>query len=74
VEGAPYGIAHDVRRGRLWVTLTATNRVAEVTDRRLLRSFPTVRQPNSVAVNPGDGRVFVASRADGTLQLLDPPR
>ncbi len=74
LQGAPYGIAHDVRRRRFWVTLTATNRVAEVTDRRLLRSFPTVRQPNSVAVNPGDGRVFVASRAEGTLQLLDPPR
>jgi hypothetical protein len=32
-----------------------------------------VRQPNSVAVDPDSGRVFVASRRDGTLQLLDPP-
>lgn len=73
LEGAPYGIAFDPRRRRFWVTLTASNRVAEVTDRRLLRTFPTVRQPNSVAVDPVSGRVFVASRKDGVLQLFDPP-
>jgi hypothetical protein len=71
--GAPYGIAYDPVRRRFWVTLTSENRVAELTDRRLLRTFPTVRQPNSVAVDPRSGRVFVASRRDGTLQLLDPP-
>jgi DNA-binding beta-propeller fold protein YncE len=38
----------------------------------VLRTFPTVPQPNSVAVDPRSGRVFVASRKDGTLQLLDP--
>jgi DNA-binding beta-propeller fold protein YncE len=73
LRGAPYGIAFDPVRKRFWVTLTASNRVAELTDRRVLRTFPTVRQPNSVAVDPDSGRVFVASRRDGTLQLLDPP-
>jgi DNA-binding beta-propeller fold protein YncE len=73
LAGAPYGIAYDRTRRRFWVTLTGLNQVAELTDRRLLRTFPTVRQPNSVAVDPGTGRVFVASRKDGTLQLLDPP-
>ncbi len=72
LRGAPYGIAFDARRGRFWVTLTARNRVAEVTDRHVLRSFPTVRQPNSVAVDPRSGRIFVASRSDGTLQAFDP--
>jgi DNA-binding beta-propeller fold protein YncE len=72
LEGAPYGIAVDPRRRRFWVTLTAENRVAELTDRHELRSFPTVRQPNSVAVDPRTGRVFVASRSDGTVQILDP--
>jgi DNA-binding beta-propeller fold protein YncE len=71
--GAPYGVAFDPVRRRFWVTLTAENRLAELTDRRLLRTFPTVRQPNSVAVDPDSGRVFVASRSDGTLQLFDPP-
>jgi len=73
LEGAPYGIAYDPNRRRFWVTLTASNRVAELTDRRVLRTFATVRQPNSVAVDPESGRVFVASRRDGVLQLFDPP-
>jgi hypothetical protein len=57
------------------VTLTERNEVAELEagdEPRRLRSFPTVRQPNSVAVDPESGRVFVASRSDGTLQLIDP--
>jgi hypothetical protein len=70
--GAPYGIALDPERRRYWVTLTARNEVAELTDHRVLRRFPTVRQPNSVAVDPRSGRVFVASRGDGTLQSFDP--
>jgi hypothetical protein len=73
LAGAPYGIAFDRVHRRFWVTLTALNRVAELTDRRVLRTFPTVRQPNSVAVDSRTGRVFVASRKDGTLQILDPP-
>lgn len=69
LPGAPYGIAVDSPRGRLWVTLTESNTVA-----RLPGAFrvPTVRQPNSVAVDERTGRVFVASRADGTLQAFDP--
>lgn len=73
LSGAPYAIAYDPVRRRFWVTLTADNRVAELTDRRLLRTFASVRQPNSVAVDPATGRVFVASRRDGSLQVLDPP-
>lgn len=73
LPGAPYGIAADPVRERFWVTLTETNEVVELTDRRRLRSFPTVRQPNTVAVDPQTGRVFVASRKDGTLQIIDPP-
>lgn len=73
LAGAPYGVAYDERRRRFWVTLTETNEVLELTDRRRLRGFPTVRQPNSVAVDPVTQRVFVASRADGTLQIIDPP-
>ena len=34
--------------------------------------FPTVRQPNTVAVDPTTGRVFVGSRETGQLQLIDP--
>jgi DNA-binding beta-propeller fold protein YncE len=71
--GRPYGIALDTKLRRYWVTLTERNEVAELTDHRVLRRFPTVRQPNAVAVNPQSGRVFVAGRRDGTLQFFDPP-
>jgi DNA-binding beta-propeller fold protein YncE len=73
LPGAPYGVAADPVHKRFWVTLTETNEVVELTDRRRLRSFPTVRQPNTVAVDPVTGRVFVASRTAGTLQIIDPP-
>ena len=75
LPGSPYGLAMDEAGDRLWVTLTERNEVVELRagdQPERLRSFPTVRQPNSVAVEPGSGRVFVASRSDGTLQLIDP--
>ena len=76
LPGAPYGLAHDATAQVLWVTLTATNEVvglstagAELTE---VARFPTVRQPNTVAVDPVSGRVFVGSRTTGQLQLVDP--
>jgi len=72
LPGAPYGLARSRVRDRFWVTLTERNQVAEVTPERVRRTFPTVRQPNSVAVDRRSGRVFVASRTEGTLQFFDP--
>ena len=69
---APYGLAYDGRRHELWVTSTARNRVVLLRDLERVRSFPTVRQPNSVAVDERTGRVFVAGRF-GELQTIDPP-
>jgi DNA-binding beta-propeller fold protein YncE len=75
--GTPYGIAYDNARDRLWVTLTSRNQVVgvDLTKARpaVVATFPTVRQPNTVAVDSAAGRVFVASRTDGTVQLIDPP-
>jgi DNA-binding beta-propeller fold protein YncE len=71
-DSAPYGLAFDERRHELWVTSTARNRVVLIRGARRVRSFPTVRQPNSVAVDTRTGRVFVAGRY-GELQLIDPP-
>lgn len=76
LPGAPYGMALDPHRERLWVTLTAENRVVEFALEgvmpRKVASYPTVRQPNSVALNPASGRVFVGGRTGNVLQLLDP--
>jgi DNA-binding beta-propeller fold protein YncE len=69
-------MAIDRVRNRLWVTLTATNELVEVAidgpRLRRGRSYPTGRQPNTVAVDPRDGRVFVADAGAGAVQLIDP--
>ncbi len=76
LSGSPYGIAIDSERDRLWVTLTATNRVVQYALEsgapQEVASYPTVRRPKSVTVNPASGRVFIAGGADGELQILDP--
>jgi hypothetical protein len=73
--GVPYGLAVDPRRRRLWVTLTATNRLAGYTvdgrRPRRIATYPTVRQPNSVEVDPRSGDVFVAG-AEGRLERISP--
>jgi DNA-binding beta-propeller fold protein YncE len=77
LPGAPYGMTIDRERGRLWVTLTARNEVVWLPANgapRPIDRYPTVRQPNSVAVHEPSGRVYVASRADGTLQVFAPRR
>ncbi len=77
LPGAPYGMTIDRTRGRLWVTLTARNEVVWLPANgapRPVERYATVRQPNSIGVHEPTGRVFVASRTDGTLQLLDPRR
>lgn len=75
LPGSPYGIALDRRRRTLWVTLTARNELVALATGarpRERRRLPTVRQPNSVAVDERSGRVLVASRTDGTLHVVEP--
>jgi DNA-binding beta-propeller fold protein YncE len=73
---APYGIAIDGRRGVVYLTLTASSRLESfrISGARLVpgRTWPTVRQPNDVAVDEATGRVFVAGAAGDQLQLIDP--
>lgn len=75
LPGSPYGISYDNSRDRLWVTLTARNEVVGIDFAgqapRVAVRLPTIRQPNTVAVNDATGRVYVASPT-GALQLLDP--
>jgi DNA-binding beta-propeller fold protein YncE len=73
LPGHPYAIAIDRRRQRLWVTLTATNRVAEVTANgrpRLLGTLPSVRQPDAVAVDPRTGAVLIYGARPRAVQIL----
>jgi DNA-binding beta-propeller fold protein YncE len=72
-NSSPYGLAYDRERDELWVTSTERNRVVRFRGRKRVDSFPTVRQPNSVAVDERTGRVFVAGRYQ-ELQLIDPPQ
>ena len=80
LPNSPYGLAFDPARRRLWVTLTATNQpvgfdlsaptaMARATP---FTTLPTLRQPNSIAVDPTSGRVFVAGATDSGLQVVDP--
>lgn len=73
--GSPYGLGYDAARSLLFVTLTATNQlrvvdVADPTNPGVLGDLPTVRQPNSVAVDPRSGSVLIAGSANGELQVI----
>ena len=76
--GRPYGLAFDAARQRIYVTLTASNqlRVIDISHPsrpRIVGDAPTVRQPNSVAVDPRSGSVLVtgsAPGADSGLQIV----
>lgn len=74
--GAPYGLAVDTGRARLYVTLTGTNQLRSYrisgTDLAADRTWATPRQPNDVAVEDTTGRVVVAGTADSVLQFIDP--
>jgi hypothetical protein len=74
VAGAPFGIAYDRSRDLAWVTLTATNEVVGYhvagEEPKERYRFPTVAQPNTVTVDPGSGRVFVASANGGGIQVI----
>ncbi len=75
LPGRPYGLAYDAQRDRLWVTLTERNEVValDVAGKTVeVARLPTVPQPNTVAVDSSTGRVTVASRTEGVVQLFDP--
>ncbi|MDO9352292.1 MAG: YncE family protein [Solirubrobacteraceae bacterium] len=73
--GSPYGLAIDVERRRLWVTDSGADELVEVSidgEARKVGTKPTVQQPNTVAVDPRNGAVFIASNATGELQRVEP--
>lgn len=74
LPGAPWAITLDPVVLRLWVTLPATNEVAELPAHgrpHELRRFPTVRQPDAVAVDPAAHVVTITSPSE--VQRFTPP-
>lgn len=72
--GSPYGITIDAQTDTAWVTLTARNEVVGLDVSRdrpvVVARYPTVEQPNSVAVEPGGHTVWVTGTRDGEIQRL----
>lgn len=71
----PYGLAFDSARDTLWVTLTGTNQLLGLHlrgDQVVGRTtYTTVRQPNTVAVQPSSGAVVVTgSTPQGQVQFF----
>jgi DNA-binding beta-propeller fold protein YncE len=76
LPGTPYGVALDPVRGRLWVTQTALDQLAELrlgpAGPQVVASYATGRQPNTVAADPATGSVFVADAGDDAVQIIRP--
>lgn len=74
LDGTPYGLAVDASTDTVWVTQTARNRVVGFDVRgarpRQIAAYPTVRQPNTVAVAPGSHTLWITGTADGVVQRI----
>lgn len=75
--GAPYGIAYDPTRDRLWVASSATNEVvgydmAADTPREVAR-LATIQDPYTLGVDSTTGRLFIAGVSGGLVQIVEPP-
>jgi DNA-binding beta-propeller fold protein YncE len=74
LAGSPYGIAGDPTTKTLWVTLTGKNRLVGLdvsgTTPRVVASYPTVQQPDTVAVAPGGRTLWVTGTKDGVIQRI----
>ena len=74
LPGGPYGLAGDPSTGTVWVTLTGTNEVVGVDvsgpTPQVLARYPTVRQPDTVAVAPGSHTLWVTGTTDGVVQRI----
>ena len=76
LPGGPYGLASDRAIGTAWVTLTEFNRLVEVTvsgdSMSIVKTTPTVQQPNTVAVDPRTSCTYVAGVTRAQLEVSCP--
>ena len=74
-SGAPYGIAYDPARDRLWVASSGTNEVVGYdmaqTNPIEVQRYYTVQNPYSVGVDAKTGRLLVAGVTGGVVQIID---
>ena len=74
VGGTPYGIDSDRRTGIVWVTLTQSNEVVGVDfsakTPRKVATYPTVRQPDTVAVAPGSHTLWVTGTRGDEIERI----
>ncbi|MGI8524418.1 MAG: YncE family protein [Nocardioides sp.] len=74
LPGSPYGIAADPVTDTVWVTLTATNQVVGIdvsaNTPRVIATYPTVQQPDTVAVAPGARTLWVTGTTGGVVQRI----
>lgn len=74
VGPAPYAVAYDEERDLVWVTLTGSNEVVgydlSTGSPQERHRFATVRQPNSLVVDPVDASLIVASATGDGLQRI----
>lgn len=71
---SPYGVVSDPSTDLLWVTLTASNELVGLDvsgdTPEVVETYPTPRQPDTVAVEPGSETLWVTGTADGTVQRI----
>ncbi len=74
LDGSPYGLASDPTTSTVWVTLTATNELVgldlSTNTPRVIATYPTVQQPDTVAVAPGSHTLWVTGTAEGVVQRI----
>ncbi len=75
LPGTPYGMAVDHSTNTVWITLTARNEVVGIdtssNSPTVIARYPTVLQPNTVAVEPGSHRLWVTGTTDGVVERID---
>ena len=74
LAGTPYGLALDTQSQTAWITLTARNELVGLDlsgpQPQVIARYPTVRQPNTVAVSSDSHDLWVTGTRDGELEHI----
>ncbi|MBC7630214.1 hypothetical protein [Aeromicrobium sp.] len=74
LAGRPYGITSDPATDTVWVTLITKNELVGIDvsgeTPKVIATYATVRQADTVAVDPGSKTLWVTGTKDGTVQRI----